>query len=71
MLRMKSQKQSKGIKIKIEDNKITIDVYVILKFNVIITTVVETLRNDIKYNIESSTGLIVDCANITIKSIKS
>ena len=51
-------------------NRIYIDLYVILKYGISITTVTENLKSAVKYGIEKFTGMIVDAVNINIVSVR-
>ncbi len=61
---------TRGIKVKTENNRITIDVFVILKFGLSISAVAKNLKDTIKYNVEDFTGMIVDCVNVHVKGIR-
>jgi uncharacterized alkaline shock family protein YloU len=53
------------------DNHIDISVDLYLKFGVTMDPVIESLRRAIKYNVETFTGMTVDCVNIDILGIRS
>ncbi len=61
---------TKGIKVKTDNNRITIDVFVIFKFGLSISAVAKNLKDTIKYNVEDFTGMIVDCVNVHVKGIR-
>jgi len=61
---------SKGVKITTKENRIFIDLYVILKYGLSIATVTENLKSAVKYGIEKFTGMIVDAVNINIVSVR-
>jgi uncharacterized alkaline shock family protein YloU len=67
---LKSDLLTKGIKIYIKDNSITIDMYVILEYGVKISTVCKNIINSVKFNIESSTGFKVDKVNVFVQGIR-
>ena len=66
--RSRHKNLSKGVKILTKENRIYIDLYVILKYGISITTVTENLKSAVKYGIEKFTGMIVDAVNINIVS---
>ena len=61
---------TKGIKVRAENNRINIDVFVILKFGLSISAVAKNLKDTIKFNVEDFTGMIVDCVNVHVKGIR-
>ena len=52
------------------DNKIYIDLYVILKYGVSIIAVADSLKRTVKYSVEEFTGMIVDSVNVSVLGIK-
>ena len=66
----KKKPQSKGVKIITFNNRIYIDLYVILKYGVSIATVTENLKSAIKYGIESFTGMIIDSVNVNVVGVR-
>ncbi len=67
---LKSDLLTKGIKIYIKDNSITIDMYVILEYGVKISTVCKNIINSVKFNIENLTGFKVDKVNVFVQGIR-
>lgn len=59
-----------GVKIKTENNRIRVDVFVILKYGVSFGAVAKNLKDTIKYNVEDFTGMIVDCVNVHVKGVR-
>lgn len=66
----KKQPLSRGVKILTVDNRIYIDLYVILKYGVSITAVAESLKRSVKYSVENFTGMIVDSVNINVIGVR-
>ena len=62
---------SRGSSVSCEDNRIEISVKLYLKFGVTIDPVIESIRRAIKYNVETFTGMTVDCVNIDVLGIKN
>mgnify|MGYP002757144444 CR=1 FL=1 len=61
---------SKGIILKIQDNKINIDLSVILEFGVQIAVVCENIIETIKFQVEHETGIPVDKINVIVRDIR-
>ncbi len=66
----KKKTLSNGVKIKTIGNRIYIDLNVILKFGVSISTVTDNLKTSIKYGVESFTGMIIDSVNINVVGVR-
>ncbi len=60
----------RGVKVTTSDDRIYIDLYVIMKFGVNINAVAESLKEAIKYKVESFTGMIVDSVNVNVMGVK-
>ena len=60
----------RAIRIDMRDNRIYIEVNVIIKYGVSIDAVTESLRSAIKYNVELFTGMNVEVVNINVLGIK-
>lgn len=61
---------TKGVKIITLENRIFIDLHVVLKYGVSIKSVTENLKSAVKYGIEKFTGMIVDSVNINIVGVR-
>lgn len=59
-----------GVKIVTLENRIFIELYVVLKYGVSIKSVTENLKSAVKYGIEKFTGMIVDSVNINIVGVR-
>ncbi len=66
----KKQSLSKGVRVLTHDNRINIDLYVILKYGVSISAVADSLKKSVKYSIEQFTGMIVDSVNINVIGVR-
>jgi len=60
----------RGVKVSTHDNKISLDLYVILKYGVTINAVADSLKKSVKYNVEDFTGMIVESINVNIMGVK-
>ena len=61
---------AKGVKVSTLDDRIYIDIYVMIKFGVSISAVAESLKQTVKYAVEDFTGMIVDTVNVNIVGVK-
>ena len=66
----KKDTSGKGVKVATSGNRIYIDLYVIMKYGVSINAVAESLKESVKYKVESFTGMIVDTVNVNVIGVK-
>ena len=66
---LKREAAFKGIKVEIEDNKVTINYHLIIKFGVNVLSVQQILLDSVKYKIEHYTGLEVEKVNMYIDGV--
>ena len=67
---VKKRTYKKGVKVTTHDNKISLDLSVILKYGVSINAVADSLKKSVKYNVEDFTGMIVESINVNIMGVK-
>lgn len=60
----------RAVRVDTKDNRIYIEINVILKYGVSVDAIAESVRNAIKYNVESFAGMLVECININVLGIK-
>lgn len=66
----KKKSLNRGVKVLTVDNKIYIDLYVILKYGVSINAVAESLKSSVKYSVEKFTGMLVDSVNVNVLGVR-
>jgi uncharacterized alkaline shock family protein YloU len=64
-----SKKYSKGVKISLDGKKVTIDLYVNVKYGVRIPDIAWAAQNSVKTAVENMTGLEVVNVNINVQGI--
>lgn len=64
-----NKKYSKGVKIELEGKKVTIDLYVNVKYGVRIPDIAWAAQNAVKSAVETMTGLDVVAVNINVQGI--
>ncbi len=67
---LKKESMDKGIKVKVVENVIDIALYVIMEYGVNISTVGEIIKNNVKYQVEEATGLVVGSVTVNVESIR-
>lgn len=69
---LRKENLGKGVKVGFtQDNKLNIDLYVIVEFGVKIMAVAENLIDTVKYNVEKQTGLKIKKINIYVQSVRA
>ena len=61
--------QSKGVKVEINENKVVIDVNIIVDYGVRIPELAWEIQENVKNNVETMTGLDVEKVNIHIEGV--
>ena len=56
----------KGVRVSAEDNKLIIDLHIIVSFGVNISAIVKSIVNKVKYTVEDATGLEVTKVNVYV-----
>ena len=64
-----NKKYSKGVKIELEGKRVTIDLYVNVKYGVRIPDIAWAAQNAVKSAVENMTGLDVIAVNINVQGI--
>lgn len=64
-----NKKYSKGVKIELDGKKVTIDLYVNVKYGVRIPDIAWSAQNAVKSSVENMTGLEVVAVNINVQGI--
>lgn len=67
---LKRDAMSKGIKVAVDEEGLTIDVHVIVGYGINIKTTSESIIESVKYNVESVTGFSVKQVNVNVESVR-
>lgn len=67
---LKKENLDKGIKIKVEDDKVDITLFVIMEYGVNIGTVGDIIKSNVRYQVEEATGLKVSFVTVNVESIR-
>lgn len=67
---LKRDNLSHGVTIDIEDNKITINLHIIVAYGVSVSAVAENLITNVKYKVEEFTGMDVKRLNIFVEGVR-
>ena len=61
---------TKGIHVKVENNRISLDFHVIVAYGVSICAVADNLMANVRYKVEEFTGMDVDQINIYVEGVR-
>ena len=67
---LKRENLGRGISIRIEENKISIDFHVIVAYGVSISAVADNLIDNVKYKLEEFTGMEIGRINIYVEGVR-
>ncbi|WHH59888.1 Asp23/Gls24 family envelope stress response protein [Petroclostridium sp. X23] len=67
---LKKEALNKGIKVTVEAQYLTIDLHIIVEYGVNISAICENIVNNVRYSLESATGLKVKKINIYVESMR-
>lgn len=67
---LKKENLERGISVRVEENKITLDFHVIVSYGVSISAVANNLLDNVKYKLEAFTGMEVEKINIYVEGVK-
>ena len=67
---LKRDNITKGVQVRINDNKIRIDFHIIVAYGVSIATVTENLIENVKYKVETFTDMEVEKIKIFVEGVR-
>ena len=65
-----SKHNNSAVKVSTTENRIKLEIFLILKYGVSLEATCETIKESIKYSVEKFTGMIVDSVNINVMGIR-
>lgn len=67
---LKRDSLKKGIDVIVEDNKISIEIHIIVAYGLNIVSITQNLVENVKYKLEQFTGMPVDKINVLVEGIR-
>ncbi len=67
---LKKENLDKGVKVKTENGAIDISLYIVVEYGLNISTIGETIRSNVKYNVEKYTGMEVTSVQVNVESVR-
>ena len=65
-----TREPSRGINVRFQDDKLDIDVFIIIEFGTHITSVAQSLTESIRYQVEKAIGLKVHEINVHVQGLR-
>lgn len=60
----------RGVEVKLVDNQIVIDVYVVLEYGTRISTVAHNIMSSVKFSVEKALGVPVSQVNVHVQGLR-
>ena len=67
---LKKESLTKGIKVTEVENKVTIDLHIIVEYGTNISAIADNIISTVKYQVEASTGVEVESVNIFVEGVR-
>lgn len=67
---LKKESLTKGIKVIVEENKVTIDLHIIVEYGTNISAIADNIISTVKYTVEDITGIAVESVNIFVEGVR-
>lgn len=60
----------RGVEVRLEDDKIIIDLYVVIEYGTRISTVAHNIMSSVKFNVEKALGVPVAKVNVHVQGLR-
>ncbi|MGL4990385.1 MAG: Asp23/Gls24 family envelope stress response protein [Sarcina sp.] len=67
---MKIENLSKGVKINHKDDKLTIELFIMVEYGTKISVIANNIIQKVKYNVENYTGLKVSAITVNVQAVR-
>lgn len=67
---LKREHLTKGVRVTSEENRVVIELFIIVQFGISISVVSSNIIERVKYTIENTTGLTVERININVQGVR-
>ena len=67
---LKKESLTKGIKLTVNENKISLDFHIIVEYGTNITAIADNIISTVKYKVEEFAGLEVENVNIFVEGVR-
>lgn len=67
---LRGENLSKGVKIHAKDNKLSIELYIIVEYGTKISVIASNIIQKVRYNVENYTGLKVSNITVNVQGVR-
>jgi len=67
---LKKESLTKGVRLHMDDEYLTINLYIIVEYGTNINAIADTLKSNVKYQVEAQVGLPVGEVNIFVEGVR-
>lgn len=67
---LKRESLTKGIRINVNEEQISIDLYIIVEYGTNITAIAENIISTVKYKVETVCGIAVEQVNVFVEGVR-
>ena len=68
---LKKETMSKGVKVAVSDAGLSVDLYIMVEYGINIGIIAQSIKSNVKYQVENATGLEVSNVNVHVESIRT
>jgi len=68
---LKKETMSRGVKVAVTEAGLSVDLYIMVEYGINIGTIAQSIKNNVKYQVETATGLEVANINVHVESIRT
>ncbi len=65
-----STDRKRGVEVQVRNGKITIDLYVVVEYGTRITTVAESVKHVVRYQLETALEMPVEAVNVHVQALR-
>jgi uncharacterized alkaline shock family protein YloU len=67
---LRREQYRRGVQVKVEDQHIIIDLYVVLEYGVRISEVAHNIMENVKFRVEKALGLPIEAVNVHVQGLR-
>ena len=60
----------RGVDVQIDDDEISVDLYVVIEYGTRIATVAQNIQSTVKYTLEKALGVLVAAVNVHVQDLR-
>ena len=67
---LKGENKGRGIKVTSQDNKVVVELHIVVEFGLNINSICKSIANRVRYTLETMAGVPVSSVNIRVEGIR-